>query len=313
MAWKPDFTKDNPYEDAPADYVEAMSETLKEQAVELGWLPPEVLPEEAVPPAPPPVVPPPEVPLVPIHIGWIDSIFSFVWDISDWFYNAYVEVSSWWVVGPLFGTILLNVSDTFGSLLTPIAHFSEWADDVATKAQGILTSGAVSGLIEGWFPWLGDIGEWFIDRWSWFRQLAGEWWATTKPIVLGWIDIATEGFNNLIVAWDEFWKITFPQWTSKLEVLGSDVSDFFTNTLPTLFDVKYAFEWWVAKYQARQIYVDELLADQGEKTVGWEDIRDSVLLLFSDPINWIKCYVIEPIITHFLEGFDRGMKGEEKK
>lgn len=244
---------------------------------------------------------------------WVYSIFSLVWDISDWFRSAYQEVSGWvwpfhYLQHPLYG--LYRV---FWNLLTPIGHFGDWVYDVGKKVQDILTSEGILGLIKWWFPWLIPLGEWFAERWAWFTATLGDWWDTKKPIVQGWIDIATQGLNGLIVAWDNFWKITFPQWTDKLEVLGSDFGDFFTQKLPTLFDVSYAELWWRGKFSDVTDTINSAFTERESFWSGWQDFKDGIVLFFTDPLDWIKSHVIEPIVEDFNKGFDRGMKGEEEE
>lgn len=229
-------------------------------------------------PEPPPLPPPPPAPEPPpiVALTWIGSIFSFIWDISDWFLSAYQEVSGWiwpfhYLQHPLYG--LYRVSR---DLLTPIADFWEWAENIATRIQAAFTSEGILGLIKWWFPWLFDIGEWFYGRWNWFISEVGDWWEGTKITVLGWIDTAIEGLVTLRVAWDEFWKVTFPQWTATLEVLGSTIGDFFTNTLPTLFDISYAWEWWGYRLKEVQLLINSNLRV-------WFPFYDDMAEFFSDP------------------------------
>lgn len=227
------------------------------------------------PPLPPPPPPEPEPPPI-VALDWIGSIFSFVWDIADWFLSAYQEVSGWiwpfhYLQYPLYG-----IHRVCRDLLTPIAHFWFWAEHIATKLQAAWTSEGILGLIKWWFPWLYDVGEWFYGRWNWFLSAAGDWWSSTKVTVLGWIDIATQGLNTLRVLWDEFWTITWPKWTATLEVLGSEVSSFFTKTLPDLVDNLKLEHWWKGKLFA----VDGLI---GSKLAEWFPFYDDVAEFFKDP------------------------------
>ncbi|MBA7592747.1 hypothetical protein ES708_34941 [subsurface metagenome] len=161
-------------------------------------------------------------------------------------------------------------------MLTPIADFWLWAEDMATKVVNVFTSDGILGLIKWWFPWLYDVGEWFYGRWNWFLSAVGAWWDSTKVTVLGWIDIATEGFFTLKVLWDEFWRITWPKWMATLEVLGSEVSDFFTQTLPNLLDNLKLEHWWSGKL----FDVDGLI---GSKLAEWFPFYNDVAEFFSDP------------------------------
>ncbi|MBA7481129.1 hypothetical protein ES707_16599 [subsurface metagenome] len=229
----------------------------------------------AHPPVPPPEPEEPEPPPY-VALPWIGSIWSFVWDIAGWFQSAYQEVSGWiwpfyYLQYPLYG--LYRV---FKSMLTPIADFWLWAEDMATKIVGIWTSGGILGLIQWWFPWLYNVGEWFYNRWQWFLSAVGDWWESTKTTVLGWIDIAVQGFNALLVWWDEFWKITWPRWMATLEVLGNEVSNFFTKTLPGLLDYLKLEYWWNGKLWD----VDGLI---GSKLAEWFPFYDDIVEFINDP------------------------------
>ncbi|MBA7576665.1 hypothetical protein ES708_18506 [subsurface metagenome] len=59
-------------------------------------------------------------------------------------------------------------------------------------------------------------------------------------------------------------------------MLGSEVSNFFTHTLPTLFDVKYAFEWWGDRAKE----VQELITSNLKE---WLPFYDDMVDFFSDP------------------------------
>ena len=229
-------------------------------------------------PEPEPPAPPPPAPVV--SLSWIGSIFVFVGDISDWFLSAFQEVSDWiwpfyFLQYPFYGLYRI-----FQDLLTPIATFWLWAEDIATKIVTVFTSDGILGLINWWFPDLGNVIEWFIGRWNWFISAVGDWWADTKTEVLGWIDMATEGFNALIAAWDEFWRITWPEWMATLEVLRGEVSDFFTKTLPNLLNYLKLENWWNGKLFA----VDGLI---GSKLAEWFPFYDDLAEFFSDPMEFL--------------------------
>lgn len=269
-------------------------ELLKSNAPECAVEPPPEPPDEEEPPPEPPPLPPPE-PSPIVALDWIGSIYSFVFDIADWFHSAYSEVSGWiwpfyYLQYPLYG-----IGQICRDLLTPISHFWYWAEHLATGVAAAWTSDGILGLIKWWFPWLYDVGEWFYGRWNWFLSSVGAWWDSTKTIVLGWIDIATEGFNTLRILWDEFWSITWPKWTAALEVLGNEVSDFFTKTLPNLLDNLKLENWWNGKLFA----VDGLI---GSKLAEWFPFYDDLVNIWNDVLEFF-CNPFEFLLNRFFDWF----------
>ena len=214
-----------------------------------------------------------------IHIAFINTTFSLIWGAAGFFYDAFLQVETWWVVGPLFATICLFVHNILWNLLTPIAHFGEWADEIANKVSSILTTSGILGLILSWFPWLDGVAEWFYNRWTWFATEVGSWWDTTRTMVLGWIAVATEGLDTLKVLWDEFWLITWPEWSASLEVLAGEVTDFFTHTLPGLVDDLKLETWWRGKI----FIVNGLI---GSKLLEWFPFYDDLVEIWSDILEF---------------------------
>lgn len=230
----------------------------------------------------PPLPPPPPVPEPPtvVTLSWIGSILFFVEGIADWFDSVAQSVPGWIDVFGWFSAPFYAISGVIRFLLTPLVKFWHWAEDVATKIVGVWKADGILGLIKWWFPWLYDLGEWFYYRWQWFYTAVGDWWDSTKTTVLGWIDIAVEGFNTLRVLWDEFWKITWPKWLATLEVLGDKVSDFFTKTLPNLLDYLSLEYWWNSKLWD----VDGLI---GSKLAEWFPFYDDIVEFISDPGEYL--------------------------
>ena len=180
-------------------------------------------------------------------MGWIGNILSFVWDIADLFLSAYQEVSGWvwpfyYLQYPLYG--LWRVTK---SLLGPIADFWLWAEDVWAKILNIFSLEQITSFFRTWIDYATTAWDWVVNSFWNVWNIVDYWWSSAKFTVLAWINTATEGLNNLRVWWDEFWRITWPQWIATLEVLGSDISDFFTNTLPNLLDNLKLENWWNGK------------------------------------------------------------------
>ena len=198
-------------------------------------------------------------------MSWIDSIFSAVWDIATWFWNAATEVQDVWIVGSFFAKICKWIGDRFWDLLTPIAHFGDWATDVSNKVANILSSEGILGLIKSWFPWLEDIGNWFANIWTWLWTSIDTWWSTASTTVKDWISTATEGLAGLKVAW----------------------GNFFTVTLPTLFDLKYAELWWGGKLKDLGDLIDSKLKEWFPNYDTEAAQQPDRISFFAQPLDWL--------------------------
>ncbi len=196
---------------------------------------------------------------------WVDDIYSFVWDISDWFLSLYQSTKDIWLIGAPVSSIFYSLHNVFWSLLTPIAHFGDWVDDVATKVTNILTSDGILGLIKGWFPWIATFGDWIDNEWNRVRLNITNWWGPVSTTIQGLISTATEGLSALKVAW----------------------GNFFTVTLPTLFDLKYAEEWWKGKALDIGALIESRLKawfPQYDTEAAQQPARIS---FFTSPLDWL--------------------------
>ena len=224
---------------------------------------------------------PPIPPVIPI--AFIDSIFSFVWDISDWFLEASRVADSWWWPFNYISVPLYAIYQITNALLTPIAHFGDWAADVWSKVLAILTAEGILGLIKWWFPDLGNVIEWFINRWNWLISAVGDWWDETKTNVLGWITAATEGLKALGVWWDEFWKITWPDWLGQFDLMRSEWDEFWTVTWPNLVSFNWLGIWWASRLADVNGLIDSALSSWFPFYDDLVNVWNEVLEFFVDP------------------------------
>lgn len=240
---------------------------------------------------------------------FINWIISALVEAADLFWELYIETSGWVYpfsyVSMLFRELLyicLDLADYF-------LMFGDWAENVADQIASIFNPDEIYSYFKDYFTAAIRAWDWVGAAWTNVTKIVYDWWAITKTTVLGWIDYATEGLIALEVAWGEFKAITFPFWTTALESIGSELSNFFTVTLPTLFDVKYAEEWWRGKATDTLEMINTAFTEREGFWAGWQDWRDKVTEFFTDPFGWVKSHVIEPIVDDFNRGFDRGMKG----
>lgn len=218
---------------------------------------------------------------------FIDDIFSLVWDLSDWFYSAYLEVKGWVWPFKYLAPILLTISDIFWDMVTPIAHLGDWVDDVADAIGDILSWRTIKDLILDWLPKLPATVTWFIDWVKNVLGVIGNWWEGVTPTVKGWIDVAKQALTEIIdavkkslaelqAAWDEFWDKLLPVIWDWLNALTTELHNFFTIILPTLITGKIALELIISVLKQWFPFYDDLVQL-------WENIKQ----FFADPEDWL--------------------------
>ena len=207
---------------------------------------------------------------------FLDNIVEWLDDATNRFYDAYLEVSGWISPFNLLYLPLYYLYRAFYYLTWYFGQFNEWLDWAAGRIDAILSISSITAYFQTWIDYATDAWDWVKNALGNVWLIVESWWSSTKLTVQAWIDTATEGFDALRVVWDEVWTITWPQWTATLEVLGSEVSDFFTNTLPTLLDYLKLENWWNGKLLA----VDGLI---GSTLAEWFPFYDDVAEFFSDP------------------------------
>lgn len=255
-----------------------------------------------------PEIPEPE----PVPANFMEGITTRLALATDFFYSAYIEVSSWpWpfnlLVGPLWGLAV-----AFDWLTAHFADFGGWVSTISAEVLLILSFSDITSYFR-------DIFAAALDAWDWVKAsfwnvwgTVDSWWASTKPTVQGWIDIATQGFDSLQVAWSNFWNITWPGLTGNLARLRAEWDYFWRVTYPTLVDVQWAWSWWTGRLTEVGDLINSKFKEAAPLWEGWQDMRAQVVEFFTDPLDWIKAHVIEPIVDDFNKGFDRGISGEEE-
>ena len=165
----------------------------------------------------------------------------------------------------LLGTPLYYLHYLSWRLLTPIAHFGDWVDDVAAKVANILTWSTIWSYILSYVPNLVAIRDWFYNWWSNVRAVVADWWPTVVPTVQGWVNDAKQlaqalvanvqkELSSLHTSWDNFWTLTYPTLISK-------------NDANALMDtkIKESEPFWK----------------------GWQDVKDNVVKFISSPLDWL--------------------------
>lgn len=220
-------------------------------------------------------------------MNFFDYIRSWFITATQLFVNLALESYSSWYIPNVMGDIFGALSTFTARVAGYLYDASNWYDDTARKLTTFFTELDLTAWFKPWTDKILDAWNWFRDRWNWFWQSAGEWWGTIIPTVRGWIDIATTGLDSLKVAWNNFWNITFPEWTGKLNNLSASWTNFWAVTLPTLVSFQWLSTWWNSKLKE----VDDLMVT---KLKDWfpfykslADLWNSVAEFITDPLQWL--------------------------
>ncbi len=195
----------------------------------------------------------------------VDQIFSYVWDIADWFYSAYQTVKGWWWPFNFLQYPLYSIWRAARNLVTPIAQFGEWADYVAKNLGKSLSLSAIKNYLRKWLDYAADAWSWVVNSFWNVWHIVDDWWSSTMATVQGWIAMATEGLNALRVAWDNFR----------------------TTTLPDLVSFKWLGTWWNTRILDIQAWINSAFLERDSWWAGWVDFRDKVAEFFDDPVEFI--------------------------
>jgi len=225
--------------------------------------------------------------------------------IAYLFYLAYRAL--WYIADyakdiPFVGTYLqaefLNAADYFYDLSAKTYEFSAAMGNILTEIGKILSWDTIWSYILSYVPNLEAIRDWFYHWRDWVLQEVTGWWSATSTTVLGWIDAATQGLADLMAAWDNFRKVTFPEWTGRINSLESGWSNFWEITFPTLVSFSWLSAWWSDKLLDIQSLIDSAFLARDSFWQGWQDWRDKVTEFFTDPEEWLY-KAVDRIIERF--------------
>jgi len=195
-------------------------------------------------------------------INWIVEKLS---DIGMWFYD--LALASWDIplLPNIIGNLFYDLHGFFVGLAWDFVDFGEEVDDIIDKLGDILSWSNIRSFIRDWLPDVEDVVDWYYRWWDKVIDEVDGWWSSTRYTVLDWIDNAKD------YAWQLVRNVE--NW---LDDLQDSWDNFRTLTLPNLAD-------WSG--------VDGLI-DSWFKTFtpfweGWQDVKDSVIEFFSDPLQWL--------------------------
>ena len=208
--------------------------------------------------------------------------------VSDFFYDIYIEVLDWvwpfWLAAEFF----LDLSYGFNDLAWDFYDFAGWVSDVWDMVLDILSWSAIRGLIRDWLDGIEGMVDWFQDWALRIGQEIEDWWLSTLATVQGWIDFATQGFDEMVAAWTDFWLTLWPDILSAVGTLQSYWNDFWANIYPNLVSFAWLTTWWTSTMGEVVSLIDTAFILRESLWAGWQDVRDAVFEFFTDPWAWLE-------------------------
>ncbi|MBA7580684.1 hypothetical protein ES708_22578 [subsurface metagenome] len=173
---------------------------------------------------------------------FIARIAEKIWDIGEWFWDAYLEVKDWIYPFRLLADPLYEIQRYFGRLTYDIDDFGEWLDDALSQVVETLSWSNIRSLIRSWLPDIEDLVDWFQYWYYWVRQEIDDWWASEKLTVLWWIfDIkswaltqinnAVEGITQVVTNVYDYSQTIINNVTEYITEVYNNVYDYSQTTI----------------------------------------------------------------------------------
>lgn len=219
-------------------------------------------------------------------------------EISDFFYELYLECYYAGFPLELLDSWFYAISSYFANLSWDFYYFSEWVNSVQAKVPEILNWNTIWSYILGQVPNLEAIRDWFYNWAYWVGQEISSWWDSTSLTVTTWIDEAklflqtqvdslTSWLTTLQGAWDDF-KGRIPS----LDIISLWFANWWGNILANL------ATWWGEKLVEVESLINSAFTIRQDFWEGWQDWRDSIVEFFTDPEDWLY-KAVDRIVERF--------------
>ena len=218
---------------------------------------------------------------------FLDRIFTLVWNISDFFYEAWQEVNSWvypfrYLAPPLYW-IYQGVSD----LVTPIAQMSDWAYDINQSIASLPSMGTIWSTFKDWFNWAEWSWQWIQDSWLIIPGMIDDWWSSTSQTVQVWIDESSQYFTsqvNTLLAKVSQVELSISELLGRLPVLDELVSwwDNWQGNVHTYIDT-----WWTSTMGEVQGLINSAFIERESWWSGWIDVKNEVIDFITNPLDFL--------------------------
>jgi len=218
---------------------------------------------------------------------FLDDIFSLVWDISDWFYEAYLTVNDWVYPFNLIAPVFYRLSIYFYNMLTPIAHLSDWVDDINQSIASLPSMDNIWSTFKDWFNWAEWSWQWIEDAWLIIPGIIDDWWSSTSQTVQTWIDESSQYFTSLV----NTLQVKVSQVESSIsELMGrlpelDELVSWWSNwtvNLRVTIDT-----WWTTTMVEVQGLINTAFIDRESWWTGWIDVKNEVIEFITNPMDFL--------------------------
>jgi len=218
---------------------------------------------------------------------FLEKITEWLLEVTGFFYSLYLEAVDWWSPFNLIAPFFLSLADAFAHLVTYFGKFNDWVDDVADKVKDILSSLDIKKLLKEWLDWAKDAWDWVKDATTNVQGIITAYWDTVSATVQASITTLTAALAALQVAWDTFWTIAFPVWTTHLDNILVKWGVFVVDTLPNLVNTTGLATWWTTRLTDIGGLISTAFTEAAPLWAGWQDFKDRVAEFFTDPVEFI--------------------------
>ena len=218
---------------------------------------------------------------------FMQKIIEFLGNIVTWLAEA--AIWAWDSVLPLnwLGEIFYYLHWEVLNIISRMWDFDSWLWHLAVVVEDILSWDTIQDLLLDWLPHLEHMHDWWYNWTVWVGQQIDSWWASIQLTVQGWIAAAVSVYETMLAEWTDFWDLTFPAWTARLDEVKAAWDNFWAVIFPTLVDFAWLGTWWDARVADISALIDSAFVMRVSLWAGWQDIRDSVLEFFADPLEWL--------------------------
>lgn len=220
-------------------------------------------------------------------MNFFDELRSWFIKAANVFLNLALDAYSWPIVGGWLGDGFAALVDFASECAYALWQASNWYEDTVDALRDILSWSNIRNLIRSWLEGIETAIAWFSNAFSNVVSIADAWWAPIWSNVQEFIAAATQGFDELKAAWDNFWNVTWPGLLADITGLEGEWDNFWKVTFPTLVSFKGLETWW----NSTVIDVNKLIEDTIKVWFPFYDslseLWDGIEKFFTDPLKWL--------------------------
>jgi len=218
---------------------------------------------------------------------FIDWIIDGLWDIADWFYDAYQTASDWGWPWSLISAVFFHLYDSFRDMAISFAYFGFWILDVSDKILAMLTFDNVYYYLKSYLDAAMDAWAWVESSWLNVWDIVDVWWTVTGAEVLDQLGVIQD-WTAQQLSYLETAILELQAAIDNLDLELPDVTvilDWFANWWSNI--LEHLNTWWLGRLLDIQALIDSAFILRETYWQGWQDLRDTVFEFFSDPLVWL--------------------------